>query len=61
MSDKEEYFNGYELGKMLEYKKANGQLHDRNKIPSHLTSSARDGYIDAINGEIPRSRLKKYF
>ena len=61
MSVKEEYFSGFELGKMLGFIKPNGELHDRNKIPAHLTSAARDGYLDAINGEISTNRLKKYF
>lgn len=51
---------GYELGKLLQYRKLNGKMHDEDKVPKHLNYFSQLGYKDAVNSETPVERIQ-YF
>lgn len=59
-TSKESYMQGYELGKLLQFRKLNGKMHDEDKVPKHLNYFSQLGYKDAVSSETPVERIQ-YF
>ena len=46
--EKQDYLNGYELSKLHDFIKLNGDRHEHGSVPKHLSYWVEKGYIAGI-------------
>lgn len=46
--EKQDYLNGYELSKLHDFIKANGDMHEHGSVPKHLSYWAEKGSLKGI-------------
>jgi hypothetical protein len=59
--EKQDYLNGYELSKLHDFIKANGDMHEHGSVPKHLSYWAEKGYIAGIDEREFKRDLILYF